>query len=226
MKRILSISLAMVAAIALCSCTERPIPSSYVAMTQLNLQSAFHWDVLANDVADQIKVNLASRRLADRPVFVQPATETPFGEGFRTMLVTRLVNKNVRTLVDKRDGALVVNYEIQVVHHKKGITPEYLPLTVAYLSGAVAVVRDVFIHRDTGRGILAIGGAIFGLGALNEAMGGSFLAGGPPNTEIIFTTSVAAGGEFVMRKTDCYYVNTQDYWLYTSAKTKNIKVTD
>jgi hypothetical protein len=207
-------------------CAQTPIPSSYGVTTQYNMQSVYHWDVLARDVAEQIKIGISTNKLTDRPVFVQQTAETPFGEGFRNMLVTRLVNKGVKTLVQKRDDALLVNYEVQVVHHKKPPVPYYAPVTIAYLTAAVAVVRDVFIHRDTGRGLLAASGAVLGLAALNESMGGSIFSGGPPNTEIIITTSMVQGGEFLFRKTDCYYVNTPDSWLYTVSKVKNIKVTD
>jgi len=47
----------------------------------------------------------------------------------------------------------------------------------------------------------------------------SINSGGPTHTEVILTTSVSRGGQFVARKTDVYYLEDVDAPLFLSSST-------
>jgi hypothetical protein len=91
--------LILLSLLQLLGCAHTPYSSSYPLGFQYKMQSVHHWDILSNDVADQIRTALIDKKLIDSPIFVQPDRDTPFAEGFHNMLVTSLVNKGDRKSV-------------------------------------------------------------------------------------------------------------------------------
>lgn len=72
--------------------------------------------------------------------------------------------------------------------------------------------------------IAAVGGALVALDLLTDGFPG-YLNPKGPNTEIILTTSVVDNNQYILRKTDCYYVNFSDSWHYNdSQSSQKIKV--
>lgn len=57
--------------------TQTPRPAAYDYSTQQTMQAAYHWDILAEDVAREIKMNLAKRESLTQPVYVEPACGAP-----------------------------------------------------------------------------------------------------------------------------------------------------
>jgi hypothetical protein len=205
-------------------CARTPLPSSYRLTTQQDMESAHHWDVLAEDVAEQIRVEVAGAKAQVFPLHVKPSQDSPFGQGFHNMLLTRLVNKGVRMVAQKIEKTVDVTYDVQVVYHRKK-PPAIRPLAAAILAAEVLVVRDVFLYRDATRALAAIAGAVVGNSALEEASPG-FFTGREPNTEIIITTSMVHDNAYVLRKTDCYYTNIREAYLYEVASSRKIRVID
>ena len=94
--------------LSLASCSSIPMHSSYSFTEQQKMQAAHHWDVLASDVANQINNQLISSDYLDKSVFVKTTCgsdampcdkgeTTLFNEGFRDLLITRLVHFGVPT---------------------------------------------------------------------------------------------------------------------------------
>ena len=108
--------------------TQTPRPGTYKYSTQHKMQSADHWDLLAEDVAGQIRETLRKWGYLNQPVYVRPACgaplgpcqshpEPPFREGFYDLLTTRLVNQGLK-VSSEESGALVVTNKVQVLWHR------------------------------------------------------------------------------------------------------------
>lgn len=207
-------------------CAQAPIPSSYNVTIQQKMQAAYHWNILADDTAEQIKMGLVNNGVAQETVYINKDGDSPFSEAFYNMLLTRLSNKGINIAVDRNSACLYINYKTQVVYHKATIkTPRYGHL--ALLTGGAIVIREVFDQPWSiiGRAA-AIGGTLVGLDMLDNASPGSLdpFYYRKPNTEIIVTTSVLRDNIYLIRKTDCYYVNFDDSWHYEEARSHKIQV--
>ncbi len=211
-----------------CFFTQTPRPVAYDYSTQHKMQAAEHWNILAVDVAKRIKTGLAKMDSVTQPVYVQPACgapqgacqphgESPFGQGFRDLLMTHLVREGVTTLDEVEEGALLVSNKVQVLYHKdKRRTRRYKPGLMTglatYLTAAIAVIRDAYDYGSKGDQMAALGGAALGGTFLYDMTDGMFVRF--PHSEVIITTSIKDYNTYLMRKTDIYYINDADSWHY------------
>ncbi len=210
--------------------TQNPKPATYRYSTQQKMQAAYHWDVLAEDVAVQIAETLEKWGYLNQPVYVRPACgaptrvcvphyETPFGEGFHDLLLTQLVNYGLKVSV-KPDGALIVTNKVQLVYHRSDriarTSRPGLISAVSALAGTWAmVIRDAQLHGGSIAETAAWAGAGLTGGILYDVTSGMFTKG-MPHSEVLITTSIKDYDRYLMRKTDIYYINDADYWHYKS----------
>lgn len=200
----------------LSSCSRLPLPASYALSEQQKMQAAHHWDVLAYDVANQINNRLISSDNVDKEVFVKatcgneatpcgPGQTTQFNEGFRDLLITRLVNFGVPTSNTKRDMDIEINYKVQVIYHAaRRFTTG--PGVLTALSTAI----NVFRNAPSGLQLLALGGALDIANAAAPQNG---------HYEVIITTSMVTAQKYLFRTSDIYYINDPDFWHYQNVAT-------
>lgn len=187
--------------------------------------SAQHWDVIANDAALQTAALRDKAALQGRALHVfRDADGSPFSRAFHNLLVSRLVNQGL-AVATQPEGAVEVRYETQVVRHPGsagGLAPAGALLP---LSNGVVVARQAAV----GEGV-APGGIVW----LNAAVppidyGYSYpYLYGPTRTELVVTTSLIDGGRFLQRKTDVYYLENAEAWLFEPrhrAQTRTVGVT-
>lgn len=215
-----------------CGCyTQTPYPVTYEYSTQQKMQAAYHWDILASDVAKQVRMRLAQGNMLDRSVYVEPPCgapfskcethrESPFGQAFHDLLLTELYNQGIRAIPEIEDGALMVSHKVQVVCHKENrrtrVGPPGMLTTMAtILTGAVAVARGVYDHGNTEAELGAGAAGAIGAAALVDVTSGMFVKG-LPHMEVIITTSIKNYNTFMMRRSDIYYINDVDYWHYVN----------
>lgn len=200
----------------LASCSRIPQPASYAFSEQQKMQAAHHWDVLASDVANQINNQLVVSDFIDRTVFVKSTCgtdaipcergeTTTFNEGFRDLLITRLVNFGVPTSFEKNDADIEINYKVQVIHHASK-RYSMAPGTLTALTALVSV------FRNAPSALQAIALAA-GLDVANSA---SPING---HYEVIVTTSMVTDEKYLFRTSDIYYINDPDFWHYQNAPT-------
>lgn len=206
-------------------CTRIPQPVTYDYTEQQKMQAAHHWDVLANDVANQIRETIQRHKYTGTPVFVRttcgtentpckPGETTQFNEGFRDLLITQLVNFCVLTNAEEDPNAIIVNYKVQVVYHRDNRYAARPPGILTALSTAVHVLRNAPVT------IQAIAGAAF-LDASESATDDA------EHYEIIITTSMITGNKYLFRTSDIYYINDLDFWHYqNNAQSKDIQISD
>lgn len=202
---------------ALAGCmSQTPVPVTYPYSIQQKMQAAHHWDVLAHDVAEQTRQTLVHAGRAGEPVYVD-FVNSPYGEGFRDFLMTRLVNSGLTILSKKREPSLIVQYKAQLLYHIEDrwtrLPPGFLTSSASLLASGVWVVREAIENSShTTQAVMGTGAGI-AAAAVGDALSGRFTKG-LPHSEVILTTSLIDGDIYLMRKTDIYYINDVDYFHY------------
>lgn len=201
-------------ALLLAGCTRVPQPASYAYSEQQKMQAAQHWDILASDVANQINNQLIRSDYLDKAVFVKTTCgsdalpcgqgeTSQFNEGFRDLLITRLVHFGVPTSIEKKLSDIEVNYKVQVIYHSSSRST----LPPGALTAITAVVS---VLRQAPSQIQAIAIAA-GLDLVNSA------APHIGHYEVIITTSMVADEKYLFRTSDIYYINDPDFWHYQNS---------
>jgi len=192
----------LLASMYLISCTSQiPIAANYPYTEQQKMQAAFHWNVLAADVVNQLEQNDGIPKdipLAvyprfyfqdkENPVFwttKQPlavADESdrlatiPFKRAYQNYLIAQLVDAGYNVTDNYAAAKLLMTFDIQLVKHND------------------RRVRNPHISSQLGR-ILA--GAVDG--AYDGIKAGKY--------EVVITTSVKSGHTYIMCHTGTYYIN-------------------
>ena len=206
----LGLTIAAGATLALAGCGSAPIPLSknFELTTQHKVRSAGHWELLSRDVVAQTRVTLEKAGYAaGTPLYVAPPPgPTAFDLAFRDFLITELVQGGA-TVNHHPGSALDVSYHTQVVRHNSA-RPHFIPGQYTMIAaGLMAAYGLRHEHVDTQ--LLAT----LGLTAAAD-YASSINSGGPTNTELILTTTVSRGGQYVARTTDVYYLENADTPLF------------
>lgn len=219
-----AISLAVLAgAVAtMVGCANRapiPLAENFELTVQPKVRSAGHWELVSRDVVAQTLATLDKAGVAPgTPLHVAlPPNPSAFDVGFRDFLITKLVQSGA-TVQQMPGQTLDVTYHAQVVRHNSE-RPHFIPGQFTMITaGLMAAYGLRHEHLDAQM-----------LGALGLAVaadyGASINSGGPTNTEMILTTTVARGGQYLARKTDVYYLENADTPLFMRpSKSVNMKV--
>ncbi len=202
----------------LVGCGRIPEPVGYDYSVQQKFQAVYHWEVLANDVANQINNELIRNDFINTPVFVKEtcgddahpctANETPpFNESFRDLLITSLVGLGVPVSSIENNDAITVNYKTQMVYHSKHRLRTIKPGAITALTAGVLVLRNA------PSSLLALGIAA----AIDMANASVTLES---NYEVVVTTSLVDKDTYLFRQSDIYYINDADFWHYVKDETE------
>jgi hypothetical protein len=176
------------------------------------MQAAHHWNVLAEDLANRINNELIRSDFLHSPVYVKetcgndaepcaPETTSDFNEGFRDLLITKLVDFGIPTSAGPDSEAIVVNYKVQLVHHHAQRLRTLRPGLITALTTAISVMRNAPAE------LLAISlaaGADYGNTTYAKTT----------NLEAIISTSMIFRSKYLFRSSDIYYINSADYHHY------------
>lgn len=199
-----------------------PLAENFELTVQPKVRSAGHWDLVSRDVVSQ---TLGMLDKAGMPAGTQvhvgmPPNPSPFDIAFRDFLITKFVQSGVN--VQQMPGqTLDISYNAQVVRHNSD-RPHFIPGQFTMITAGVMAAYGLrHQHLDT-----QLIGAL-GLAALAD-YGASENTGGPTNTEMVLTTTVTRGGQYLARKTDVYYLENVDAPLFMrpppAYKNVNMKV--
>ncbi|GKT20482.1 hypothetical protein [Acidovorax sp. SUPP3334] len=181
--------LAAAALLGGCAAPDLPQSEAHAPSTQKTARAVQHWDVLARDVAERTAVKLRDWPPGEYPLYIVPAQGDGFDAGFRSLLMTRLVDRGITLSVQPTGVRMAVS--TQVVQHQGGGVGA--PPRVR-LSEGVAVVRDASGAYVPAPDVL--------------------LASGPARTEILVTTSIQSDERVLARTSDVYSIDQGDLALY------------
>ncbi|AVO49330.1 hypothetical protein C6568_08675 [Melaminivora suipulveris] len=206
----LGLSTAAAAALALAGCGSAPIPlaKNFELTSQHKVRSAGHWELLSRDVVAQTRATLGQVGYGqEAPLHVAlPPNPSSFDLAFRDFLITEMVQGGA--IVHQQPGSgLEVNYHTQLVRHNSE-RPHFIPGQFTIIAaGLIAAYGLRHEHIDA-----QLLGAL-GLTAAAD-FANSINSGGPTNTELVLTTTVTRGGQYIARKTDVYYLENADVPLF------------
>ncbi|RKZ41334.1 MAG: hypothetical protein DRQ41_08340 [Gammaproteobacteria bacterium] len=203
----------------LTGCAYRPIPvaAAYPITAQRKMQSAHHWDVLAKDLADRLKKTIDisfPNAVVKPPLFIkltEKQEKIPFTKAFFNLLTSRLVQQGLIVMDSNAQFGdnLVIEYHVQVIQHKdRRLT--YPPPGILTALGASVWMVDQAIRHWAYPELSAIPFLL--AGDLNSIV--EYYLPGETNTEIVITTAVTMGQQYIFGDSRMYYVNDGDYDHY------------
>jgi hypothetical protein len=100
-----------------------PLVESYPLTYQKVLNASHHWDVMAADVAAQLKATIsASGRASDSLSILDAPDRTEFNRAFQNLLMTQLVKSGVN--VNSGHGSrLAATFDAQVIRQSRNAGP-------------------------------------------------------------------------------------------------------
>jgi len=206
------VAICLATTLAACASSPIPVAENFELTTQKKVRSAGHWELLSRDVVTQTTAFLEESGVgSSMPMYVsEPANGSQFDKAFRQFLVTELVQRG-KTIRSDAQAAVEVSYETLVIRHDSD-RPHFVPGIYTMLtSGLYAAYGLRGAHLDMK---LAAGVAVAGL----ADYAASVSTGGPTHTELILTTTISSGGQYLARKTDVYYVEESDIGLFAQAE--------
>lgn len=194
-----------------------PSAASFPHSYQKTVKASQHWQIIADDTAGQA-VDSIQKQAITAPVHIAPnaARSSTFSQAFREFLTTSLVNKGV-AVSTAESGPLEIKVETRVIRQKSDRTA-HAPGAFTLLTAGIWVLRNAIADSWSGGTVsgLLLGGAIatdtFNAKGVNHPLGSA-----PTHTELIVTTSVTNKGQYVMRRSDVYYIEDIDGSLYRQA---------
>jgi hypothetical protein len=218
-----AISLAVLAgAVAtMVGCASRapiPLAENFELTVQPKVRSAGHWELVSSDVVAQTLATLDKVGVAPGTQLhvALPANPSSFDLAFRDFLITKLVQSGAP--VQQMPGqALDVTYHTQLVRHNSE-RPHFIPGQFTMIAAGLMAAYGLR-HEHLDAQLLATSG----LTAAAD-YGASVNSGGPTNTEMILTTTVTRGGQYIARKTDVYYLENADTPLFMRPSYKNVNM--
>lgn len=194
-----------------CGTLDVPRADSYPATGQHKARAVHHWDVLADDVAARIASKLTDWPAGEHPIHVRVAESSSFDQGFRKLLIVRLLDRGVA--LSKGPAEVELEVQTQLVQHQSQVRNR-LPMPLTRLAAGVAVVRDWQLYAQSSTagisGALALGAAI---DVAKLATQGT-AAGGPTRTEVLITTTLQSPDRYLTASADVYYIEPEDAVLY------------
>ncbi len=181
----------------------RPPVATFSVEPEYKLKSATHWQVVANDIANNIERVSAGNNYR---VFVPANAQTVFGRVFASQLRSSLIAKGV-AVSSVPDGALRVSVAAEEVQHVS--LSRYAPGSLTALGAGVLVLRDAAIGRHD------VTGSVGAVVVAADVAASIIEMQKRPTTEIVLTTSIEGDGRFLLHRTDTYYVDEVDTSLFT-----------
>lgn len=194
-----------------CSTLDVPRADNYSATGQKKARAVHHWDVLADDVAGRIAGKISDWPQGEYPIYIVPATDSDFNQGFRKLLITRLLDRGLYLSTEPTD--VVLTFDAQVVVHPTPVSNS-VQMPVTALAGGVAVARDAFTYAHSATSGVVTSLAVAAVADLHRLTIDGLAAGGPTRTEVLITTSMEGGGRYLARTADVYYIAPHDATLY------------
>lgn len=202
-----AIAVLSAAVLAGCAMPYSPVPvaTNFPNSGQEKLQSAAHWEMIANDLLDKLSERL--RKQPPRPVYLaEPAgTVTPFQRALHASMVSALVNEGY-TVSRSPAGSLKVDIDVQALTFAEK-RQQY-----RFAGGPVALGAGLWVLADADPLTAVVGAA--GGHDLYRYHTSIFAPGDTPQTELLVTVSVSDQFRYFARTTTAYYVADADRALY------------
>lgn len=212
-RRALACSALLTAALSIGGCGTLDVPraDNYPPTDQKKARAVHHWDVLADDVAARVAEKIAAWPAGEYPIHITVADGSAFNQGFRKLLIVRLLDRGV--VLSTQPAVVELAVDAQIVQHQAPVG-NALQMPWTRLAAGIAVARDWHHYaQGTASGVASA----LGLGlAMDMARMGTdgAAAGGPTRTEVLVTTALKSNDRYLAGSADVYYIEREDAVLY------------
>lgn len=190
--------------------TDIPLPRGNALSEQTKLRAAHHWDLVARDIAAQLNKSLSGAAPGRAVYIVPPNNPSPFQAALHDFVTTRMVDSQTRVVLNPQ-GALSVRLSTRLVNNVSERQTSTVPLVA--IAAGIMVAYNVALHANRDLGTIAVLGSAAGY---DVATGRLDRPGSPSKAELIVTASVEDGSQYLVRKTDVYYIDDADRSLFDS----------
>ena len=221
---ILASAIALTLAACVTPYSEAPTAKNFPTSSQPKLQAAAHWQVITDDLANNIKSNMSKRVSKDQAIYVSATGNSPFNHAVVGEIISSLVADGYN-IAKSPSNAMNMDIETQVLKFSGSRSQ-------AKRAGlASAIATGVWALAEVGTNVTAAGvatGLIYGVEAKNY-INSDIAAGQTPKTEIIINVALSDAERFLAVTRGTYYVADTDSNLYqaatvTQVRTKEFKV--
>jgi len=188
--------------------TDIPLPRGNASSEQTKLRAAHHWDLVARDIAAQLNKSLTSVAPGRTVYIVPPPNPSSFQAALHEFVTTRLVDGQTRVALNPK-GALSVTLSTRLVNNVSERQTSTVPLVA--IAAGIMVAYNVVLHANRDLGTMAVLGSAAGYDVVSGRLE---RPGSPSKTELIVTASVEDGNQYLVRKTDVYYIDDADRSLF------------
>lgn len=191
---------------------------------QLKLNSASHWEILANNEADLIMKTL--KKSSTLPLYIkEPSGSYPFAKTYKHLLTSNIVARGGYVVTDPEFNAATISYTVDIVKHSANFKENMklaTPLAQGVYYGA-ATVLGRGVHDVTTTAIEVVKAPFYA--AVDQVK---------PNlatpVEVVITTQIVLGNQILNSDSRVYYIekgNLQQYYYpEPSAVPHQFKVSD
>lgn len=187
-----------------------PRAAMFPGAEQQSLQSASHWQLLAQNESELIRASLGDGGGVITPSIYlgSPANNAgDFQSAYHNMLEAGLVDQNVAVMLNRENALFTLDYEVQVIEHDDR---EWLParpglITAFFLTGVG--INDSQHWGDRGLILIPIGLAGDLWNKFNKDRSASV-------TEVIISTRVRDSQQIVHSSSRVYYFDEDDIAQY------------
>jgi hypothetical protein len=189
---------AVTVAILFSGCSKPFVPYFSSKSAPEEVHMTHHWDILATDVAVQIKLALENAGIYDNlPIYVETSGETAFGENLRDLITVRLEELGLPVTQEKADAVFILENSVQIVCH---LTREVIDPPADRSAAFVNLSEDVAVERNGGKTP----------GDAEVARSSGVFA----PTEVAITTSLVNDTDLLLQSSDIYYIKDPEFWRY------------
>lgn len=191
--------------------TEAPVATNFKTENQKKLQSASHWQLIAEDTSSQLIRALPSTK---QPLYVvQNAEQSPFQKAFNQQLISSLIAAGYPVMKHPNDRyTLTVDVKADPIRFSNN--PKRAPIVgeATTIAGGLWVLRN--IYRDTSPGAAMMGAAV--TYDIYNFLRSEYASGPTPKTELIVTASVSDKNRYYANSTNVYYTTDSDWHNYAA----------
>ena len=195
--------------------SEAPIATNFKTERQNKLQSASHWQLIAEDTANQLMKALPNTQ---QPLYVEQASQqSDFQIAFNEQLISSLVSAGYPVLKsDNYNGVLTVEVKVKPVRFSEKSRRTPVAGEATMLAGGLWVLRN--LYRNSSPGSAMMGGAV-AYDAVRLAQSKNS-AGATPRTELVVTASVSDDSRYYANETNVYYTNEASWKNYVTSSSR------
>lgn len=191
--------------------TEAPVATNFEAEKQKKLQSASHWQLIAEDTAAQLIRALPSTQ---QPLYViQNAQQSKFQNAFNQQLISSLISAGYPVMKHPNGNrTLTVDVKADPVRFTKN--PNRTPVVgeATTLAGGLWVIRN--IYRNTSPGAAMMAGTVSY--DIYNYLNSEYASGPTPKTELVVTASVSDSDRYYANSTNVYYTTDTEWHNYAA----------